>query len=93
MHMLVVRRMYFNIFKRIIRSVTYTIMTLLIIVFVDACGDNKPRVMGAEFEENSYLESPDYPLPYPNNADCQWHITADPGYHIELTFIEYDVEV
>ena len=66
---------------------------LSIIVFVDACGDNKPRLVGAEFEELLYLESPDYPLPYPNDADCQWHITADPGYHIELTFIEYDVEV
>ena len=71
----------------------YHIMILSIIVFVDACGDNKPRLAGAEFEESLYLESPHYPLPYPNNADCQWHITADLGYRIELTFIEYDVEV
>ena len=70
-----------------------TIMTLSIIVFVDACGDNKPRVRGVEFEENLYLESPDYPLPYPNDADCQWLVTADPGFTIQLTFIEYDVEV
>ena len=47
----------------------------------------------AEFEESLNLESPNYPLPYPNNVDCQWHITADLGYTIELTFIEYDVEV
>ena len=63
------------------------------LVFVDACGDNKPRVAKAEFEESLNLESPNYPLPYPNNVDCQWHITADLGYTIELTFIEYDVEV
>ena len=91
MHMLFVLRVCFD--KKYIMSHMLTIMTLSIIVFVDACGDNKPRVMGAEFEELLYLESPDYPLPYPNDADCQWLVTADPGFTIQLTFIEYDVEV
>ena len=71
----------------------FTIMTLPIIVFVEACGDNKPQLLKAEFGELIHIESPDYPSPYPINTDCQWHIKAHFGYHIELTFIEYDLEL
>ena len=71
----------------------FTIMTLPIIVFVEACGDDKPMLLAAEFGELIHVESPNYPSPYPINADCQWHIKAYRGYHIGLTFIEYDLEL
>ena len=71
----------------------FKIMAFQIIVFVEACGDNKPKVLTAEFGELILVESPNYPSPYPINADCQWHIKAYLGYHIELTFIEYDLEL
>ena len=71
----------------------FTIMTLPIIVYVEPCGNNKPKLLTAEFGELIHVESPNYPSPYPIDADCQWHIKAYPGYNIELTFIEYDLEL
>ena len=38
------------------------------------------------------LTSPNYPLDYPNDADCQWHIKVDDGFTIQLTFIDFNVE-
>ena len=70
----------------------FTILILPIIVKVDACGDNKPILQRAGFGDSIYVQSPNHPLPYPIDADCQWHITAYSGLRIQLTFIEYDVE-
>ena len=71
----------------------FTLLILPIIVLVDACGDNKPILQRAGFGDSIYVQSPNYPLQYPINADCQWHITAYPGLRIQLTFIDYNVEV
>ena len=56
----------------------------------DPCGPDKPSViMNSPIGE---ITSPDYPSDYPNDADCEWHITVDPGFVIRLTFLEFDVE-
>ena len=71
----------------------FTLITFLIIGFFDACGDNKPILKRAAFDDSIYVQSPNYPLQYPINADCQWHITAYSGLRIQLKFIDYDVEM
>ena len=71
----------------------FTVMTIPIIGFFDACGDIKPGLKRAQFGDSIYIQSPNYPLQYPINADCQWHITVYSGLRIHLTFIDYDVEV
>ena len=43
-------------------------------------------------EESKYFTSPGYPEFYPNNALCKWTITAEKGYHIQLTVIDVDFE-
>ncbi|XP_046746260.1 cubilin-like [Diprion similis] len=35
------------------------------------------------------ISSPKFPITqYPNNAECSWNITVDPGYHIGLEFVD-----
>ena len=36
--------------------------------------------------------SPGYPEFYPNEAKCKWTIIAQPGYHIQLTIINVNIE-
>ena len=47
------------------------------------CGDE--LVQGASGEE-AYIESPNYPQPYPSNLACSWLITAPEGQAVELRF-------
>ncbi|KAI6211378.1 putative cubilin [Aphelenchoides besseyi] len=42
--------------------------------------------------ETGVVHSPNYPLDYPNNAQCQWFIIVPPGFHIRLIFTYFDVE-
>ena len=48
--------------------------------------------MVIENQRTGEVLSPNYPAPYDNDADCQWHITVDVGFVIQLTFHEFDVE-
>ena len=66
--------------------------TLLLVPLniLDACGVEKPVVFTNSL--TGELLSPNYPESYPNNADCQWHIKADDGFVVRLTFLEFDVE-
>ena len=56
---------------------------------IDPCGEDKPKMISGSTGE---LTSPNYPLDYPNDADCQWHIKVDDGFTIQLTFIYFNVE-
>jgi cubilin len=38
------------------------------------------------------FSSPNYPMPYPHNTDCQWTIVVEYGNIIELTFEDFDFE-
>lgn len=38
------------------------------------------------------LTSPRYPNLYPISTECNWTIQAAPGYNIELTFVDVDME-
>ena len=58
----------------------------------DPC-DGVPLVIHATINTTGEITSPNYPLPYPNNADCQWHIYVDDGLIVQFTFVEFDVEL
>ena len=36
--------------------------------------------------------SPGFPNPYPNNADCLWHIEVSKGMALNITFKEFKIE-
>lgn len=48
------------------------------------------RVNGRSRHGNIY--SPDYPLEYPNNADCVWKISVPDNAVLQLTLIDFDSE-
>ncbi|XP_027208609.1 uncharacterized protein [Penaeus vannamei] len=45
-------------------------------------------VCGGTVDANTYIESPDFPQPYPSDTDCFWYIK---GEQIELEFEEFDL--
>ncbi|XP_046567693.1 tolloid-like protein 2 isoform X2 [Haliotis rubra] len=43
--------------------------------------------------ETKYIESPNYPLSYPDNADCEWTIsTSIDGYVIHVDVVYFNIE-
>ncbi|XP_050328157.1 cubilin homolog [Bactrocera neohumeralis] len=38
------------------------------------------------------FESPNHPLPYPNDIECMWEIKTTPGQGVELTITDLDIE-
>ena len=48
---------------------------------------------GGEFRAQSgTIHSPNYPLNYPHNQNCEWHITVDQDHVVNLTFTNFDIE-
>uniref|UniRef100_A0A1Y1LNZ2 Cubilin n=1 Tax=Photinus pyralis TaxID=7054 RepID=A0A1Y1LNZ2_PHOPY len=43
---------------------------------------------GVFHDHTRIIESLAYPKDYPNNAECEWEVIADPGYSITLDFID-----
>ncbi|XP_044150585.1 LOW QUALITY PROTEIN: cubilin [Bufo gargarizans] len=41
---------------------------------------------------NGTFNSPGYPMKYPNNRECIWHITTSPRSSIEISIVDFDVE-
>ena len=66
------------------------IIVILVMTVGDACGINKPMTIANA--QTGEFTSPNYPSPYPNDADCQWHINVDDGFVVQLTFVEFDLE-
>lgn len=56
----------------------------------DPCGDGKPALISNS--ATGEISSPNYPNPYPNRADCQWHIQSISGHAVQLLFLEFDLE-
>ena len=65
------------------------ISLIAVVPVVSPCGDFKPLVV--DHEITGEVLSPNYPSPYPNNADCQWHIIVDSGFVVQLTFLEFNI--
>ena len=50
---------------------------------------------GSSLEATNYTRkftSPGYPNNYMNNLNCEWNITARPGYLVHLVFIDFQTE-
>ena len=43
--------------------------------------------------ENGIIKSPNYPNPYGNDISCNWLITVGYGFHITLTFTDFNVRL
>ncbi|XP_046577739.1 cubilin-like [Haliotis rubra] len=69
-------------------SVTDTGFSLKYIARTKGCGEDD-RIN----YEIKYIESPNYPLPYPDNADCEWTIsTSIDGYVIHAKVVYFSTE-
>ncbi|GFR88699.1 zonadhesin [Elysia marginata] len=42
--------------------------------------------------DTGMIQSPNYPLAYPNNAYCEWTITTEPGTKVQLAFSYFSLE-
>ncbi|XP_023942426.2 cubilin-like [Bicyclus anynana] len=51
---------------------------------INACG-------GELLSEEGTIASPNYPLSYPNNANCEWILSTSPGNRVYITFDSFDV--
>lgn len=58
---------------------------IIIILICLGCG-------GAVTAPRGEIHSPQFPNNYPNNADCSWVITVDPGHRILFNFTDMDIE-
>ena len=43
--------------------------------------------------ENGIIKSPNYPNPYGNDISCNWLITVPYGFHITITFTDFNVRL
>ncbi|KAM4770928.1 adhesion G-protein coupled receptor G6 [Rhinophrynus dorsalis] len=41
---------------------------------------------------SGYFTSPCYPENYPNTQDCKWTLKAPPGFIIQITFVDFEIE-
>ena len=61
-----------------------------IVLSEDPCGAGKPLLISNS--TTGEISSPNFPNPYPDNADCQWHIHSISGNVIRLAFSTFDLE-
>ncbi|KAM4705286.1 LOW QUALITY PROTEIN: cubilin [Rhinophrynus dorsalis] len=53
--------------------------------YVNGCGAELSGPSGS-------FNSPGYPMKYPNNKECIWHIQTSPGSSIQITILEFSIE-
>ena len=56
----------------------------------DACGPNQPKIISNS--QSGEIQSPNYPINYPEGVVCTWHIVADVGKVISVTFTAFELE-
>ena len=70
------------------------VVTLLSLLAAEASGICRPSNGNDKINEISGLSgtifTPDYPVPYPNDARCNWIISVRPGKRVELKFEDFD---
>ncbi|XP_046342042.2 tolloid-like protein 2 [Haliotis rufescens] len=70
-------------------SVTGRGFSLIYMARMSGCGTDEEM---NEYE-TKYIDSPNYPLHYPNNADCSWTISTDvKGYVIHVKAVHFYLE-
>ena len=56
----------------------------------DPCGPLKPIALNNY--GSGYIISPNYPDPYPNEADCQWHISLKANQTLMFKILDFELE-
>ena len=56
----------------------------------EACGPNQPEVLSNS--QSGEIQSPNYPINYPEGITCSWHIVADVGKMIVVRFTAFNLE-
>ena len=56
----------------------------------EACGIFQPMIISES--STGEITSPGHPFSYADDSDCQWQISVDEGFVVELTFLDFDVE-
>ncbi|XP_077347020.1 cubilin isoform X1 [Lithobates pipiens] len=52
---------------------------------VNGCGGDLSGPAGS-------FSSPGYPMKYPNNRECIWHVNTSPGSSVQITILEFSIE-
>ena len=58
----------------------------------DCCQWSTEQVLRSSVGSSGILTSPNYPLEYPSDADCQWMIVGGPGKIITVSFVTFHLE-
>ncbi|KAF9421742.1 hypothetical protein HW555_002423 [Spodoptera exigua] len=54
------------------------------------CGSNVTKLVVPGQTES--ISSPNYPLDYSNNLNCEWVFKSEMGRHLEIQFVDFDIE-
>jgi CUB domain len=66
-------------------NMIFSVNSLFLQAFVKNCGSNLSGSSGT-------IQSPNYPNPYGNNANCEWTITSPPNTRINITITAFNTE-
>ena len=61
----------------------------LCFIFQGLCKNGLVEING---NDTTMVSTPHWPEPYPANTHCQWLVVAEVGYHVIITFLEFDLE-
>ncbi|KAF5897729.1 membrane frizzled-related protein [Clarias magur] len=56
------------------------------------CSDKHKDCGGEKTDPSGFLSSPNHPQPYPHQQRCTWHISAQKGQVIQLSFHNFSLE-
>ena len=72
-------------------NISYILLTVAQSFLDDPCGLNAP--INIDASTSGDILSPNHPGDYPNDADCSWQIEATAGQVVQLSFVEFNVEL
>ena len=70
--------------------ILFILVNLTLSGIEDACGNNKP--LKITNSTAGFIQSPNYPENYPNNADCSWLIELIPGTRLQMYIDDVSIE-
>lgn len=66
---------------------TFDLINILkwLLFYYTGCGGDLSGPTGS-------FNSPGYPMKYPNNRECIWHVNTSPGSSVQITILEFSIE-